>query len=260
MRSVVSLPFEGFSENRNAFAFQLLLAVCAVCAAGWRKSEFWLGLIFGGLLLSGSRANLLALALVLGFAFYRGVATARQIFIATTLAAAVYCFVDLGPDVIGYLGSLLSGKTFVAPQDISTLSISASDDMRMVSLIGGWKLFSAHPIFGAGLGAFIHQEVLAGNALIIHSTPLWLLAEMGLTGLVILSVPIVRIFIMEIAKSEQRDTAGILLLLIIAAFGVVSNAHEILYQRAFWLLLGAALAFVPDRAKGNQPGLLPPAG
>jgi hypothetical protein len=45
------------------------------------------------------------------------------------------------------------------------------------------------------------------------------------------------------------------LILIIAAFGVVSNAHEILYQRAFWLLLGAGLALVP-RGDGSPEGSL----
>ena len=106
-------------------------------------------------------------------------------------------------------------------------------------------MFQSHPIFGAGLGAYMNQEMQAGTPLVIHSTLLWLLAETGLIGSLIMLAPIVRIFWSEVRHSQESDIGGLVLVFIITTFAVVSNAHEIMYQRAFWLLLGAALAYVP---------------
>jgi O-antigen ligase/polysaccharide polymerase Wzy-like membrane protein len=247
-RAFVSLPLEGFSANRNAFSFQLLLAVCAIFAGRWRNSEVWLGLIFGGLLLSGSRAVFLGLFVVAAIALYLQLTSARKMIVATVIAIALFAVVDYSPNVITYLSSTTLGKPAVWVDHITLGAVlSNSDNFRIESLVGGWSLFSSHPVFGAGLGAFMHQQSQAGDALVIHSTPLWLLAEVGVIGFVILAMPLVRIFWIEITKIENRDVAGMFLLMIIAAFGVVSNAHEILYQRAFWLLLGGALALVPRK-------------
>jgi hypothetical protein len=41
------------------------------------------------------------------------------------------------------------------------------------------------------------------------------------------------------------DAAAKLIILVLIAFAAVSMVHEILYQRTMWLLLGAALAYIP---------------
>lgn len=241
-KSLVNLPLDGFSANRNAFAFQLLLAVCAVCAGRWQKSELWLGFIFAGLMFAGSRAALLGVIVVIALALYVRAMPLRKILAAVFLATALFLVIDYGPDLFAYLYSIVLGQKFITVGEITQVVVSPADDLRVQSLLGGWKMFASHPIIGAGLGAFMNQQLRAGNALIIHSTPLWILAEMGLIGFVIFATPVVRIFLIEMTNIRNRDLAGNLLILIIAAFGVVSNAHEMLYQRAFWLLLGAALA------------------
>src|SRR3546814_8708178 len=80
-----------------------------------------------------------------------------------------------------------------------------------------------------------------GTPLVIHSTPLWLLPETGIVGFLIFAVPAVRVFFVE-ARRTERDSASVFLVLIITALAVMSLAHELLYQRAFWFLFGAALA------------------
>jgi hypothetical protein len=252
------MPLEGFSSNRNAFSFQLILAACAVFAARWHKSELWLGLIFAGMLLSGSRAAFIGLLVVAAGALYLRTISARKIVAAVALAIALFAVVDYGPYLVGFLRSVfavraagLSGLRGSTENIAWGTLFSASDNMRLESLIGGWNLFMSHPLLGAGLGAFMNQQGHAADAIVIHSTPLWLLGETGLVGFVVLATPVVRIFWIELAKIGKRQTAGFFLILIIAAFGVVSNAHEILYQRAFWLLLGAGLALVP-RGKGRS--------
>ena len=64
---------------------------------------------------------------------------------------------------------------------------------------------------------------------------------MGLVGMLILAAPVFRIFLSEIRR-ETPDISALLLVCIIGGFGAMSLLHEMLYQRTFWLLLGAALA------------------
>ena len=130
---------------------------------------------------------------------------------------------------------------------------AASNAERMESLEGGWKLFLAHPIFGAGLGAYIANRIKEfGVPMVIHSSPLWLLAEMGLVGFAIFIAPVVRLFLGEFRKIHSADPATHLLILILTAFGIISVIHDMMYQRTFWLLLGAGVSYVPILAAANQ--------
>lgn len=52
----------------------------------------------------------------------------------------------------------------------------------------------------------------------------------------------------------STDPASGFITLVLITFAVMSIAHEVLYQRAFWLLLGAGLAYVPGR-KTTQASL-----
>ena len=248
LKSLVQIPFVGFSANKNAYSFQLILAVCAILAARWKSPTLLLGIVFVGIWFAGSRTSVIALPVVLAVAAYMRCLPLRATFSAFVLAIAVIAFIGAFPELAGYLTA-----TNATPIHINVLTVLSpgSDTERMKSLIGGWVMFVTHPIFGAGLGAFMNQEIRAGIPLVIHSTPLWLLAEMGVVGFLIMVAPIVRIFASEVRHPRQSDTAGLLLVLIIAAFAVVSNAHEIMYQRAFWLLLGAALAYVPATLSRN---------
>jgi hypothetical protein len=102
-------------------------------------------------------------------------------------------------------------------------------------------MFLAHPVLGAGIGAYMDDQVRAtGIPLVIHSTPMWLLAETGPLGLAVFLMAGWRVF--ADAVRRRGDAAAMLLILVLVALAVVSTAHEMLYQRAIWLLLGAALA------------------
>ena len=119
---------------------------------------------------------------------------------------------------------------------------------RWVSFTGAIQMFRAHPVFGAGLGAFVASyERQHGEFLIIHSTPLWLLAETGFIGFMIFIVPYFYALYREIRFSLRghADSARVLLVLTLIAFGVMSQAHDLMYQRAFWLLIGTAIFSAP---------------
>jgi len=251
LRSLVDLPFLGFSANRNAFAFQVLLAACAVLAASRQSSTLLLSIIFAGLWFCGSRSVFIALSVVMIVAAYVGHLQMRTALASILLAVAIVLLVLVVPQLVQYVVGTQSSATAkgLLHQIISPGSGYAE---HIKSMLGGWTMFLGHPIFGAGLGAFMHQEMQTGTPLVIHSTPLWLLAEMGLVGLLVMATPIVRIFWSEIGRGRKNDMAGVTLVLIITAFAVVSNVHDMMYQRAFWLLLGAGLAYVPAALSENS--------
>jgi len=54
---------------------------------------------------------------------------------------------------------------------------------------------------------------------------------------------------------HRGDRTALLLVLVLGAIGTMSMAHEMLYQRAFWLLLGAILAMpLSIRSPSIAPG------
>ena len=82
----------------------------------------------------------------------------------------------------------------------------ASTQERILTLREGWKLFKSHPLFGAGLGAFRNEMFVSsttGIPLLIHSTALWLLAELGLFGFLIFTIPAINIFRLEWKRRKQ---------------------------------------------------------
>jgi O-antigen ligase len=237
-QTLFARPMAGFAENRNAFAFQLLMVMAAACAlANMHRniSTITLGLALAGLWYAGSRAGWVALPFFFLAAFYMRAMSARQMAFAVGLAIAIVL-------AIGLVGVTLGGSF---GESSWSLYDESSTSERLKSLQGGLSLFINYPIFGAGLGAYMESVLReSGVGLVIHSTPLWLLAETGLVGFLVFTIPIIRIFWSELTRPSP-DAVSKLLVLMVVAFVVMSSVHEMLYQRSFWLLLGAALACLP---------------
>jgi len=68
----------------------------------------------------------------------------------------------------------------------------------------------------------------------------WLLAETGIVGFSVFFAAACRLFFD--AVRQRGDPVALLLVLILCGLATMSLVHEMLYQRAFWLLLGAILA------------------
>ncbi|MDO9411446.1 MAG: lysylphosphatidylglycerol synthase domain-containing protein [Pseudolabrys sp.] len=230
----------GFSQNRNAFSFALLMALCALPLIDRRHRALVFGLMCFGLWLAGSYAAAATLAVIIGILLYLGTMTWRS------LAAALLgvCAAILILQTRFSAGSADSAASSIA-LDLTAfvpnmVGRESSNLERLASLKSGFSLFLSHPFFGAGLGHFINAQAAAGQALVIHSTPIWLLAETGLVGFAAFVVPAALLFWQEF-KTRNADPASQVLLLALAAFGVMSQAHELMYQRPIWLLLGVAL-------------------
>ena len=244
----------GFSQNRNAFALQLLLATSAtiVFARGNFLRIALLGLFFAALCFAGSRSGWIACVSILGVSFYFTAVSSREVVAASLLALGValiavglHYLVDNGAFASSGLHYPMGGSDFASSPAIPAIVPSeTSTHERLVSIFGGLTLFAAHPVFGAGLGAFYSQLIPtnSGSPLVIHSTVVWVLAELGIVGFIILAVPALRTFITE-WRSARDDQVSVLIVLCLVAFGVMSAPGDMFYQRTFWFIIGASLAF-----------------
>jgi O-antigen ligase len=266
---------EGFAQNPNAFALQIVLAIAAIiaCVDRARLQTLCLAAALTGLWFSGSRAAFIALGFVLLIALVTRWVRPLRLLAAAAIALAAIEAIDWLPEIVmtvfrafqiavGAVASLFTaggglGEPLVlTPPRFSALEIiiggyQPSNVQRIASLEGGLAMFEAHPLFGAGLGAFIESYMRAhGVPLVIHSTPLWLLAETGIVGLVVFLAPILRVVAREVRRADRADSARTFLLLALPAFAAIAAVHDILYQRTFWLLIGAALACRPAAEAG----------
>jgi Lysylphosphatidylglycerol synthase TM region/O-Antigen ligase len=236
---LVDYRIVGFSQNANAFAFVLLVALIAALTleGRLRARSVLIAAILAGLWYSGSRAGEIATCFVIGYAFISGVRM-RPILSALAGATAVLLVLAVLPYTTFGHGGAAGPSAWVS---LRFSDNSASDFQHLMTVQQGLAMFISHPLFGAGLGAYMAEQLRqTGVALLIHSTPVWLLAETGLFGFAVFTYAGWRIFALEF--SRRGEMAGLLIVLLIAGFAVMAQAHDLLYQRAFWLLMGAALA------------------
>lgn len=235
--------FEGYAGNRNAFAFQLL--ACIALLLGYfqvyarhnfslqRPARPWifsllLGILQAGLVWTGSRTGMMVGMLALLLAGLGRLADRRMLGWGLIFAALLWCGVGL------------SAPEFLSVQ--SNLSSDSSNLERWETLTHGLEMWRQSPVLGAGLGVFNAKSPMwAGHPQVIHSTPLWILAEFGLLGGAVFGWAFF-LLARHAIQFGWIQPAGRILLLLLVAFGMFGLAHEIFYQRIFWLVLGAVLA------------------
>lgn len=253
---MIEVRFSGFSQNPNAFAFILLLALAAALTLQdqlrWRTGL--MAAIFLGLFFSASRAVYIAVPIVIGMAIISGVKL-RPVLAALGCTVAAVLALMLLP-YVRVPAALVSGSG-IGSIDVGLMAHAfepaSSNPEHLMTVREGLAMFLAHPLFGAGLGAFMAEQLRAtGIPLVIHSGPVWLLAETGLIGFAVFAYVGWRLFAAEFAR--RGETAALLIILVITAFAVMAQAHDLLYQRALWLLLGAALAMPADDRATHATG------
>jgi O-antigen ligase len=252
------LRAEAVAGNPNAFMFQLLMAFAALIASTdfrYRSSSIarpavCAGLLLTGMWLAGSRAGIGALAVMIVIPLLFRTTTDRAMYLRKlVIAVLVGAFALIVPDFVTALVSWSAGRAdlFGTLSNIHVgMAIDTADVQadRIESLRGGLALWATHPIFGAGLGAYIHDHIVkSGTPLIIHNSVLWVAAELGLIGLCAFGFLFV---VIGKAVRTQRAWAGadsqVLVVGCIAVVAVMSLVHDMIYQRPLWLLLGAAMA------------------
>jgi hypothetical protein len=268
--------FEGYAGNRNAFAFQML--ACSALLIAWsqpcrkirqglrashlvapsRKWEIFFilahGLILAALLFSGSRAGIGTGVALLVLAGAAGLGDRRVLLQSVICAGLIWMFVVMGLPLLSHAINALGGHP--APGNpgvgaaLKIVSV-ASDAERWETLRRGLEMWRDAPLLGAGLGVFIEKSTLwSERAIVIHSTPVWILAEFGLLGALLLIALFARLLVFA-CRHRFRSPAYRAVVLLLAAFAIFGQAHEIFYQRIFWLVLGICLA-LPFPSSGSS--------
>ncbi|NKC11068.1 MAG: hypothetical protein GKR94_02330 [Gammaproteobacteria bacterium] len=276
----MTLNFEGFSGNRNAFAFQLL--ICSVLLLAYtsgsgidgKRVNFGQisisrnvfiaavhGVILAGLVFTGSRAGMLTGLIILFASGISGFVN-RRMMLRSVIYGFFLCmtFVWLLP----WFSQLLIGGThnqfggthnqFAVP---STISHEMSNIERWETIFRGFDMWRESPWFGGGLGVFVETSTQwFEEPIIIHSTPVWILAEFGLFGIGVM-LTILLWMIIAIMKTRVIESGNRAVLMLLAVFLIFGLVHEIFYQRIFWLALGICLALpfrdIPQKALLGEP-------
>ena len=84
----------------------------------------------------------------------------------------------------------------------------------------------------------------------IHSVPVWALAETGLLGAVIIYGFGLYFVISSWKEARAGPGPGLTLIGIMLVFFMYQILHDVFYQRAAWILLGVPVA---KRAVRNRP-------
>jgi uncharacterized membrane protein YbhN (UPF0104 family) len=254
MAALEAPNFEGFSGNRNAFAFQLcaVLALTLGYLGPYARMHRGRLVPFGamviavatlllGIALSASRTGIAVtvILLLLSFVSQRG---SRRLLVVSIVLAAVFwllCTVDFSNWTLDPHGSALGSLRIQ-----SAISTQESDTHRWHANIAGLKMWMESPWLGTGLGGFLHQsEARFGFPLIIHNTPIWLLTEFGLMGIAVVAfgllIVVRHLSQLHLSRLAAQDKAWVLLLICFALF---CQLHEMLYQRTLWLFMGVLLA------------------
>ena len=255
-----AMPAFGLMQNPNAFAF-ILLTACAVIIGESQRDLFGKSIgvnmivviLVIGIGLTASRSAWVSLAAVIGIAsMFR---ETRQPRLGLGIAIGVAAVVLLSALLVCKT-SAVGDHAKVVASALSDAKLDGSNIERLYTWRRALELFAAHPLFGAGFGAFLEAELARGSTpLIIHSTPLWLLAEGGLVGAsayVMFGIAIAVALISRIRSGPDviRQDA-ITALLVAAGFAVMSLLQELLYQRCLWVVL-SLLIFHPVCSSRSQ--------
>jgi glycosyltransferase involved in cell wall biosynthesis/uncharacterized membrane protein YbhN (UPF0104 family) len=271
----ITANFEGYSSNRNAFAFQLL--ICSALMFAYSSPLIRMSRIAShrALLIRNERARSatgasgifelrlviysLLQGLVLLGVYYTGSVGGLITGIALLLSVFFFKLTDRRLVVMSVVISIALWGTPYLVLEISRLfdseavahvthmvgtakSGDGSHVLRWATMTRGLELWWSAPLFGAGLGVFIANSISwADKPTVIHSTPIWMISEFGLFGLAIFlwAFYLLVRFLRTNGVNLPANRAIALMLLV---FGLFCLIHEIFYQRIFWLVLGGVAA------------------
>lgn len=218
---------------------------------------FGIGVLILGVLLTLSRAGVLALAfLFLVFACYsiihlRGV---RKLTTAASILGFLIAVVVLMLSPVG--GKFLDVVNIVARAEASVQGIDRSFIQRSEIVEIGVRAFEAHPFIGVGYGSFeksFHRyresQVDVGSERAAHNTPLRILAETGIIGFSGAFLFIVGLFFhigrgMKRALNESWRTLLFSIGAGMAALMLMSLTLDMPVEPYFWTLVGVATAMI----------------
>lgn len=184
--------FLGFSSNPNSFAFSLALVFfCSVSLIENTNKHVvttgvFLAFVIFGIILSGSKSVWIAFfpsALLFGALLRETRISIVSSIVLGILLSGLFLFLWNQLIFDGH-------QTYVTNLNSEQFSLASSEANSASHRMGQYQralsLWASRPFEGVGLGVFLHIEQLSDRHHIIHSTPIWLLAETGVVGLVLI--------------------------------------------------------------------------
>ncbi|MCE7886384.1 MAG: O-antigen ligase domain-containing protein [Alphaproteobacteria bacterium PRO2] len=237
----------GFMANRNAYGFLLAAAAALVTVQGFEKTRprpefyiFWL-MFPAVFIFNGSRTLWVCTAFLL--VVFICLDWRKSLKIILPCAA-------IGSSLFFLIFSAEQQKIFIAaPLTGIDALVEKRDDAqgyghaeRMDIIHGALAMFKERPLQGAGLGSALYfQRQENGQTLdVIDCTPLWILSEMGIIGLLVFAGSYA-LMAMALLKKAKEDAFARGIFIILLCFGIFSLFHELLYTRFLWFMLGLTL-------------------
>jgi hypothetical protein len=238
---------EGYAQNSNAFAFQLLMTLSVLIAGRSARALPGGRLLSSALLLtliglSRSRAGMLCALGALVVAGVLHVTPVRALMsrrVLTVGLVALAAITVVGVESWGTIETLI-----VEPFNHALRPHAGeSDALRWQSVVLGLQAWQQHPVVGGGLGTFLLNREAAGlPAVVIHSTPVWFMAEMGVVGLAAYLVFVVSLIVCGFSALLRHEACSHGLLVAVAVFAVMGLVHDLFFQRTFWFAVGLLIA------------------
>jgi hypothetical protein len=250
-----SRELEGYAQNPNAFAFQLLMAFAVL--VGLLQSSlaraappWWLAgaaVLLATEMLTRSRAGIVCTFGAVALAILLRIVPARILSARRSLLAVLAAGVVLAILAVVFWGTI--ERLIVTPlNEAWRPDAGDSDALRWQSATLGLQTWWQHPLLGGGLGAFLLAREAAGlPALVIHSVPIWFMAEMGLVGLAAYVFFVASLLAVGVSALRHDAPAARGLLVALAVFVVMSLVHDLFFQRAFWFVAGLLLVAARPR-------------
>jgi hypothetical protein len=235
----------GFMANRNAYGFLLIAAAALVSVRGFKKAgpEFYIfWMMFPAVFIfNGSRTLWVCTAfLLMVFLCFDWRKTLKIILPCAVIGLSLFFLIFSGEQQKNFINAPLTGMDLLVENQDGAQEYGHAERMDIIN--GALAMFRERPIQGAGLGSALHfQRQESGKTLdIIDCTPLWILSEMGIIGLLVFAGSYA-LMAMALLKKAKDDAFARGVLVVLLCFGIFSLFHELLYTRFLWFMLGLAL-------------------
>ena len=127
----------------------------------------------------------------------------------------------------------------------------SSDAERWQTINDGLALWRQHLLFGAGLGGYVQERLQRGDSFqVIHSVPVWLLAETGAVGLILTLAGVGWVLLWLWRQRDGRQgLQARAAAMVLAVFGIFGLVHDVFAQRTFWFVFGLLVALPLQAAR-----------
>lgn len=256
--------WEGFMANRNAFMLVFILSMLFVMYS-YRDDNFYIpSVICDGFwvcfpvffLYNGSRTGVILAVILcvvfLGFSFNKNYL--KRVLVAFLVGGLVTGLCYHFNDNIHIARVYHVERLATWAVDGVDVSDYSGDKKRLIAVEDGLELYQRYdPIVGAGLGTYKPFQIEKRGEFVevIDFTALWLLTEMGVSGLFVFSAFFIvcAASLYQNGRKPQGSSYHRAVFVFLILFAGMTLLHELMYTRILWFIMGLALVSRRDEVR-----------